>query len=608
MRPADVTRATPVPWPAEVDPEHVSAATSRLAAYVGSRVDPDGAIREECQSRVLESALALTLMTRIGHVSPARDRLLAFLQAQHDAPLELDRVLATLAVGQAAGHNSAGHNSAGHNSAGRTSAGRTSAGRTSAGRTAAGVADEVLVGKLTDAVLGAAPGFISARRRMMVHAVLSVLGCPLPPDVAAAACAKPPTGPMHSWAVVQQAAVTAIIGTAGGVSNEATAAALRTLTATHPATTVWEGYVLMHLLALHGLTGFPGQEATVRSGLETLLWYQRADGGFPFVAEMHNWCTSTAGISLAAAGAPAGLLRAMAGMLAAHQGGATRRSLSRGAGLTGGWSMSANVALNDADDTSCALEFLQATDPVAFGGAVARGVDALLAIQGADGGFPTYVAGASSEPCMTAAAINALAPHPRTAIARERALAFLAESQHPDGGFEPGWSRSRLHTLFRARLAACAAPADDRRTAAVAERIERTVRETQNDDGGWGMQPGDPSDDVSTGYGLITLCYGSEPAPIGRALSWLLARQNADGGYDGPPDMVGPRPFPYHFPILTDAPVLLAFGHVRCLVQGGAAMLQTVVQTVALPRPRSLAGTRPRTFQLTAASADGKLD
>lgn len=572
MRPADVTRATPVPWPAGVDPEHVAVATSRLAAYVGSRVDPDGAIREECQSRVLESALALTLMTRIGHVSSARDRLLAFLQAQHDAPLELDRVLATLAVGQAVG---------------RTSAGRTSASRTSAGR--GGAADEVLVGKLTDAVLGAAPGFISARRRMMVYAVLSVLGCPLPPDVADAACAKPPTGAMHSWAVVQQAAVTAIIaaaagGAAGGVpggvlgrvSNDATAAALRTLSATHPATTVWEGYVLMHLLALHGLAGFPGQEATVRSGLETLLWYQRADGGFPFVAEMHNWCTSTAGMSLAAAGAPVGLLRAMAGMLAAHQGGATRRSLSRGAGLTGGWSMSANVALNDADDTSCALEFLQATDPVAFGGAVARGVDALLAIQGADGGFPTYVAGASSEPCMTAAAINALAPHPRTAIARERALAFLADSQLPDGGFEPGWSRSRLHTLFRARLAACAAPADDRRTANVAERIEWTVRETQNDDGGWGMQPGDPSDDVSTAYGLITLCYGSEPSPIGRALSWLLARQNADGGYDGPPDMVGPRPFPYHFPILTDAPVLLAFGHVRCLVQGGATVLQTV--------------------------------
>lgn len=545
MKPADVTRSAPLPWPAEVNPDHVSQATSRLVAYVGSRVGPDGAIREECHSRVLESALALALMTRTGMASPARDRLLAFLQAQHDAPQELDRVLAKLAVGLAIGQTPAG--------------------------------GAALVGKLTDAVLGAAPGFISARRRAMVSAVLSVLGCPLPPGVVPAPGGKTPTDPMHSWAVVQQAAVAVILAAAAGVSNEATAAALSTLTATHPATTVWEGYVLMHLMTLHALAGVPGHEATVRSGLETLLWYQRGDGGFPFVVELHNWCTSTAGMGLATAGAPPGVLRAMAGMLAAHQGGgATRDSLSRGTPLSGGWSMSPNVALNDVDDTSLALEFLQATDPVAFGGQVRRGVDALLAVQGADGGFPTYVAGAPSEPCMTAAVINALAPHPSTAPARERALAFLADSQQSDGGFEAGWSRSRLNPIFRARLAVCTADPHDRRMASVAERIECTVRETQNADGGWGMQPGDPSDDISTAYGLITLCYGTEPQPIGRALSWLLAHQNANGGYSGPPDQLGPRPFPFHFPILTDAPVLLAFGHVRSLVQGSASVLQGV--------------------------------
>ncbi|MEV0492108.1 prenyltransferase/squalene oxidase repeat-containing protein [Streptomyces atratus] len=531
-------------WPAEVSPDHVRQATSRLLANVSSRVDHDGAIREECQSRVLESALALMLMKRTGIVSPARDRLLGFLQAQYDAPQELYRVLATLAIEQATGRAPAG--------------------------------DPALVGKLTDAVLGAAPGFISTRRRMMVYAVLSVLGCPLPPDAVPKADGKPATEPMHSWAVVQQAAVTLILAAAAEVSNEATAAALRTLTATDPATTVWEGYVLMHLLALHGLAGVPGQEATVRSGLETLLQYQRGDGGFPFIVGIHNWSTSTTGVGLAAAGAPPDLLRAMAGMLAAQQGGAKRPSLSRGTELSGGWSMSPDVALNDVDCTSSALEFLQAIDPVAFGGAVRRGVDALVAVQGADGGFPTYVVGASSEPCMTAAAINALAPHTHRAPARERALAFLADSQLSDGGFEPGWSRSRLHTIFRARLAACTAGPDDRRSAGMAERLDRTVRETQNADGGWGMQPGDPSDDISTAYGLITLCCGTESRPIGRAISWLLEHQNADGGYGGPPDMVGPRPFPYHIPILTDAPVLLALGHVRHRFQDTASLLREV--------------------------------
>jgi squalene-hopene/tetraprenyl-beta-curcumene cyclase/sporulenol synthase len=540
MKIADLARSTLLPWPEEVSPDEVRQATSRLVSYVSGRVDADGAIREECESRVLESALALSLMNRAGAHSPARDRMVTFLRGHQESPDRLDRVLASLSVG-----------------------------RETAG-------DTELVGRLTAGVLGSAPGFISARRRMMVYAVLSVLGCPLPADVELPGGGEIPTDPLHSWAAVQEASITLILATATGVSNKATEAALDTLLATDPATTVWEGYVLMHLLVLHALASVPGHEETVRRGLETLLRHQRADGGFPFVLELHNWCTATGGLALGAAGAEPELLRRMAGMLAAHQGGAPLPSLSRGATLTGGWSISPVVAQNDVDDTSCALEFLQAIDPVAHGAAVRRGLDALLAAQGADGGFPTYVAGASSEPCMTAAAVCALAPHPFTAPARERALAFLADSQLADGGFEPGWSRSRLHTLFRARLAASTAGPDDLRTAAMAERIERTVCETQNADGGWGMQPGDPSDDISTAYGLIVLCYGDDPQPVGRALSWLLAQQKADGGFAGPPDMVGPRPFSYHFPLLTDIPVLLALGHVRSRVLDPSAAPQEV--------------------------------
>lgn len=549
MRPPNDARSATLRWPADVDPDHVRQATSRLVALVDSKVGPDGAIHEDCRSRVLESALALSLMARTGTVSPARDRVLAFLQAHLDTPLEFDRVLAALAVARATGRAAAG--------------------------------DTDLVDKLTDALLGAAPEFISTRRRRMLYAVLSVLGCPLPPGVVPDGDESAPTDPIHSWAAVQQAGVTLIVATAAGVGNKATEAALRTLTATNPATTVWEGYVLLHLLSLHALAGVPGQEATVRSGLETLLQHQRSDGGFPFVLEMQNWCTSTAAISLAAAGSPHGRLRTIARTLAAHRVDASQRalsrSLSRGAPLSGGWSIGPNVAQNDVDCTSCILEFLHGVDPVAFGGTVRRGVDALLAVQNSDGGFPTYVAGASSEPCMTAAAVNALAPHPATAPARERALAVLAESQSADGGFEPGWSRSRLHTMFRARLAAHTADPADLRSARMAERIERSVYETQNADGGWGMQPGDASDDISTAYALITLCYGAEAQPVGRGLSWLLAQQNADGGYGGPPDMVGPRPFIYHLPVLTDIPVLLAFGHVRSRIRHTASQLQGTV-------------------------------
>lgn len=209
MRSPNVPRSAPIPWPAEVDPDHVRQATSGLIAHVSGRVDPGGAIREECRSRVLETALALTLMTRTGVNSPARDSALAFLTAHLDTSQEFDRVLATLAVARAADRASAG--------------------------------DADLIDKLTDALLGAAPEFISARRRRMLYAVLSVLGCPLPPGVVPAADERAPTDPIHSWAAVQQASVTLILASATGVSNGAGDAALRTLTSIRPAATVWEG-------------------------------------------------------------------------------------------------------------------------------------------------------------------------------------------------------------------------------------------------------------------------------------------------------------------------------------------------------------------------------
>src|SRR4051794_36332003 len=216
MKVPNVTRSAPIRWPAGVNPDHVREATSRLLARVSGRVEPDGAIRDACESRVLESALALSLMTRTGVCSPARDRVLAFVEAHQDSPEKLDRVLAMLAVRRATGRASDG--------------------------------DAALVAKLADGVLGAAPRFISARRRAMVCAVLSVLGCPLPADVTAAVEAEPPSDPMHSWAAVQQAAVTLILAAAAGISNKATRDALDTVIATDPATAVWEGYVLMHLL------------------------------------------------------------------------------------------------------------------------------------------------------------------------------------------------------------------------------------------------------------------------------------------------------------------------------------------------------------------------
>ncbi|MFE4605841.1 prenyltransferase, partial [Kitasatospora indigofera] len=52
----------------------------RLARRVAARVGPDGLLRAPCESRVLESALALWLLTAEGAAPRARRRLARYLR------------------------------------------------------------------------------------------------------------------------------------------------------------------------------------------------------------------------------------------------------------------------------------------------------------------------------------------------------------------------------------------------------------------------------------------------------------------------------------------------------------------------------------------------
>lgn len=103
----------------------------------------------------------------------------------------------------------------------------------------------------------------------------------------------------------------------------------------------------------------------------------------------------------------------------------------------GGWSYTDHAELSDTDCTTVAVEFLHQLDPVAYRDPIERALDALVAVRGADGGFPTYGAGTPSEACMTAAAINALSTQDRHRHLIQPALRFLADRQMPDGSFPP---------------------------------------------------------------------------------------------------------------------------------------------------------------------------
>lgn len=326
---------------------------------------------------------------------------------------------------------------------------------------------------------------------------------------------------------------------------------MRLLLDTQSRTHLWEGNILIHLSALHALSGLPGTEQTVREGLRRVVAHQRPDGGFPFVTDTDTWCTATAGVALLASGAPRDVLD----RIAAHL---EERQLPGG-----GWSYTDLSCQADVDDTSVAVQFLHSLNPVRYREPVTRGIGSMVSVAAPEGGFPTYVAGAPYEACMTAAVVDTLTVHPEAHTGRVRAgLSYLAARQRPDGSFPPDWSSSWLHTVFRVLLTASRhgreQPAEVHR---MVRRSMRLVLGRQNGDGGWGQRDGEASDVISTAYGLIAVCGQDDPRPARAAASFLVAAER-DGSVRGArPDSIGPRPFVFTVPVLADIFTVLALGH-----------------------------------------------
>ncbi|MDT0611073.1 prenyltransferase/squalene oxidase repeat-containing protein [Streptomyces lancefieldiae] len=468
-------------------------------------------MRDPCRSRVLESALALALMRQCGSGHrDERDRLVRYLERHRGGEGLMDTAVAAVALGR------------------------------NTGRPSSRQALEDVVSRV--------PDFTGGRKRALVHAVFAMLGAAVAQDDV-----DPHTfdaGTLHPWAGVQSVAVKAILGrVAGGAPADRDDVTL--LASTQRPGTVWEGNLFIHLSVLHALLDVPGMEGAVDAGLRTALMHQREDGGLPFVTDTDTWCTVTAGLALSSAGAPREVLHRIA------------RHLVHVQRANGGWSYTDRAQLSDTDCTTVAIEFLHHLDADAYRAPIRHALEALVAVRGTDGGFPTYGSGTPSEACMTAAAINALSTegHHRHHHLIQAALRFLADRQNPDGSFPPGWSSSRLHTVFRAYLAARhhrqSAPA----VRDMSGRIADLVRNAQNADGGFGQHNGAPSDAISTAYALIVLAGQLDAAPASRATGYLLGQQRPDGSIVSVPDMLGPRPFPYHVPLLTDAFALLALGH-----------------------------------------------
>ncbi|WP_405163106.1 terpene cyclase/mutase family protein [Nocardia sp. NBC_01499] len=508
MRPATPTHAQ-ASWSADPFPPLLAPATERLRSHLLARVGPDGAVRDPCHSRVLESVLALNLLERTGLQPQRRTRLADYLRTEATTD-PLDRILVDLALTRTA----------------------------TAGPTA-GLAEEFLA---------RAPGFTGARKHAMFDATFALYG--LSPRGPLDTSAFDLTG-LHCWARAQVTAVKIVLADAAGRHNHISDEDVRILLETQRQDQVWENNVLIHLWALHALHRLPHTENVVAEGVLKAMAHQREDGGMPFVGDTDTWCTATAGVALAAASAPREVLHSIAAHLLSQQ------------QPGGGWSYTDVAYQTDVDDTSVAIQFLDTLDPVGYREPIRRGEQSLMAVRNPDGGFPTYIGGAASEACMTAAALDALTPqwqHHRDTIAS--GLDFLAGQQHEDGSFPPDWSSSRLHTVFRALLAATRNPQHQpAHLRQMTKQIMALVLDGQNTDGGWGQQHREPSDPISTAYALIAVCHQDDPAPAVRAATYLLACQRDDGSIASIPDSIGPRPLRFTIPILADIFTLLALGH-----------------------------------------------
>ncbi|MDH6128328.1 terpene cyclase/mutase family protein [Kitasatospora sp. GP82] len=508
MRPPSAEQLTTA-WSPSLFPADLHAGRLRLLARLSARIGPDGALRAPCRSRVTESALTLALLDRSKHAHhSAGARLRHYLERHRGCADPWDAAVAETAL----------HRHEGHGADNRA-------------------LEEFIV---------RAPDFTGPRKRALAQAVFTMLGAE-GAYVDPGADAFDVTA-LHPWATVQVTAVKVILARAAGRCEPPSADDLALLLSTQCPGTVWEGNLLIHLSVLHALAALPGQATVVTEGINTALMHQRGDGGLPFVSDTDTWCAITAGLAMHAAGAPERTVRHVADHLVRIQ------------QSEGGWSYSENAQLPDTDCTTVATEFLHQLDARAYRTSVERGLNALIAVRGADGGFPTYGAGTPSEACMTAAAVNALSTQGlRYRDLIRSSLHFLADRQRADGTFPPGWSSSRLHTLFRAHLAAQYQSSP--RVRAMNRRIVKLVHSSQNDDGGWGQQAGAPSDAISTAYALIVLARLPDPGPAARATRYLLDQQRPDGSIVSVPDMLGPRPFPYRIPVLADIFALLALGH-----------------------------------------------
>jgi squalene-hopene/tetraprenyl-beta-curcumene cyclase len=305
---------------------------------------------------------------------------------------------------------------------------------------------------------------------------------------------------------------------------------------------------------------------TVRRAVGFLLASARPDGSWPIDTNLSTWLTGLSAVALLdedpGDDLPPARREVTRRWLLDQQHG-VEHPLTFGA--PGGWAWSdLPGAMPDADDTAgtlIALRRLGAVDEPARA-AARRAVRWLLDLQNRDGGIPTFSRGWGklpfdrSCPDITAHALHAFVEwrndlgdpslEARLDAALPHLLRYLRDSQRTDGAWVPLWfgnqyapgEENPTYATCRTALALEAAMARRQLDATdLHAHALRWLLAAQNADGGWGGARSVRSSVEETALAVAALATSGDADAMRRGCRWLA--MNTDRGRETPPAPIG---------------------------------------------------------------------
>lgn len=284
-----------------------------------------------------------------------------------------------------------------------------------------------------------------------------------------------------------------------------------------------------------------GGEDIVDKALTFLRKSQLSDGSWPMARDLENFDTTQAVYAYHEAGLPVPEGGKVRDWFFQHQ---WRTPCFHTSSPPGGWAWAKPSGWPDVDDTACTVRSLRALGVPSEDGSLRSGLRWLYEIQNRDGSWPTFVRDSKVPfdrgcPYITSQALTALAALGPEAEgeASQKAISYLRQHQHLDGGFHSLWFRpSTRGTAAVIEAFSDLGLAED----PVTRRAAEWLRAHQNPDGGWGDGKGAASTAEETAWATAALLRPGTPRyrdAVERGVGWMLDHQREDGGWE--PGVVG---------------------------------------------------------------------